>query len=164
MMKGRAVPSQIDIRISDPGSAAAQTCLRAYYGDLARVIPGMPDCDTFIASGADQLYPPHGTFLVAHDAHTPIGCVGLRRDGPEVAEVKRLWVAHHARGAQLGRTLMAAVEDAARQINAMHLRLDTSRHLPGAVAFYHRLGWSPIARYNDNPFAHHFFEKHLNQT
>ena len=145
----------------DPAHHDAITCLRAYHADLARVIQGMPDRDSFVASGAEQLRPPHGTFLVAYDGTTPSGCVGLRRDGPGMAEVKRLWVAGHKRGAHLGQTLMAAVEAAASAMDTPHLRLDTSSHLPGAVAFYHRLGWTPIARYNTNPFAHHFFEKHL---
>ena len=41
------------------------------------------------------------------------------------------------------------------------LRLDTSAHLPEAVAFYRRHGWVEIPRYNDNPYAHHWFTRSL---
>ncbi|NJM84082.1 MAG: GNAT family N-acetyltransferase, partial [Tabrizicola sp.] len=74
-------------------------------------------------------------------------------------EVKRLWVARAARGAGLATHLMTAIEDQARRLGMTSLVLDTSRYLPRAVAFYRRHGWAEIARYNDNPYAHHWFGK-----
>lgn len=56
---------------------------------------------------------------------------------------------------------MQAVEQAARNMGLMGLRLDTSRHLPEAIALYRRDGWSEMPRYNDNPHADFFFEKML---
>jgi hypothetical protein len=39
------------------------------------------------------------------------------------------------------------------------VRLDTNGTLTEAIAMYERAGYRSIARYNDNPYAHAFFEK-----
>lgn len=137
----------------------AQACLAAYYGELSRrfgltFAPG-PDADP----GAME--PPRGLFLIADGAKGPLGCVGLRDDGPGIGEVKRLWIAPEARGMGLARRLMDRLEAEARVMGLHLLRLDTSRHLPEAITLYRSTGWTEIARYNDNPHAHHWFEKPL---
>lgn len=158
---------QITITPTDPAHPDALTCLRAYYAELASIFPGGFDPGPIPGDGLDQMRPPLGTFLVAYGGHAPIGCVALRGDGTPTAEVKRLWVAPGHRAQGLAARLMAMVEAMAQGQGISRLVLDTSRHLPKAVAFYHRHGWTQIPRYNDNPYAHHFFEKilpHLNRT
>jgi hypothetical protein len=39
--------------------------------------------------------------------------------------------------------------------------LDTNRVLIEAVALYQRRGYEAVERYNDNPYAHHWFSKAL---
>ena len=39
--------------------------------------------------------------------------------------------------------------------------LDTNRALKEAQTLYRSLGYAEIARYNDNPYADHWFEKRL---
>lgn len=143
------------VAITDP---AAQDCLVAYYAELSarfgqRFEPGT-DPDPSIYA------PPKGIFLLAERDGAVLGCVGLRPDCG-AAEVKRLWIFPQARGLGLSRQLMAAVEQAARNLGYRQLRLDTSRHLAEAIALYRRDGWTEIARYNDNPHADVFFEKAL---
>ena len=41
------------------------------------------------------------------------------------------------------------------------LRLDTNRALKEAHALYRKLGFVETARYNDNPYADHWFEKRI---
>jgi hypothetical protein len=41
------------------------------------------------------------------------------------------------------------------------LRLDTHRSLEAARAMYLRNGYREIPAYNDNPYAHHWFEKRI---
>ncbi|WP_323040110.1 GNAT family N-acetyltransferase [Gemmobacter sp.] len=143
------------VPVTDP---AAQACLAAYYAELSdrfgqRFEPGTePDPSIY--------EPPRGVFLLARRGDAVLGCVGLRPDG-DAAEVKRLWIAPQARGLGLSRRLMAAAEQAARDLGYARLRLDTSRHLTEAIALYRRDGWAEIARYNDNPYADFFFEKPL---
>jgi GNAT superfamily N-acetyltransferase len=146
----------IVIAPADPAAAAAQACLAAYFAELDARFPtgfdpGPP------ADPADYRAP-RGLFLTATRGGDTLGCVALNI--PE-HEVKRLWVAPAARGAGLGPRLMAAIEDHARAFGLRKLRLDTNATLTGAIAMYHRLGWSPTLRYNDNPYAQVWFEKHL---
>jgi GNAT superfamily N-acetyltransferase len=145
---------------ADPTGVDATACLAAYYAELDRRFPGgfaAPDSDPALL----LMVPPTGLFLIARDHDTPIGCVTLIPQSPGIAEVKRLWVAAPARGTGLGSRLMAAVTDHARSLGYTRVRLDTSAHLPEAVAMYRRWGWTPIARYNDNPYAAHWFEHPL---
>jgi GNAT superfamily N-acetyltransferase len=146
----------ISIAPTDPASTAAQGCLAAYFAELdarfpSGFDPGPP------ADPADYR-PPRGLFLCATDGRQTLGCVALNIAGHEV---KRLWVAPAARGLGLGPRLMAAVEDHARSLGLSRLRLDTHASLAGAIAMYHRLGWSRVPRYNDNPYAQVWFGKDL---
>ena len=152
---------QITLTPTDPAHPDALTCLRAYYAELAGIFPGGFDPGPLPGDGLDQMRAPLGTFLVAHAGQTPVGCVALRGDGSDLAEVKRLWVAANCRARGLAARLMAEVEATAKAQGITRLVLDTSRHLPKAFAFYQRHGWTEIPRYNDNPYAHHFFEKRL---
>ncbi|MFT4149411.1 MAG: GNAT family N-acetyltransferase [Paracoccaceae bacterium] len=147
------------IRPADAASPPARACMGAYFDELARIFPG--GFDPGPPGDPAELSPPQGVFLLAWQGDAAMGCVALRRLGPAVGEVKRLWVAPAARGRGLAQTLMAAVEDRARGFGFSRLCLDTSRHLPAAVAFYRRAGWAEIPRYNDNPYAHHWFSRAL---
>ena len=42
------------------------------------------------------------------------------------------------------------------------LRLDTNRALKEAHALYRKEGYREVDRFNDNPYADHWFEKRLN--
>ncbi|MDN5789192.1 GNAT family N-acetyltransferase [Pseudorhodobacter sp.] len=153
--------SDIDIRETDPASSATKTCLTAYFAEIAAAFPNGFDPGPVNAADLQAQCPPLGSFLIAYQGTQPIGCVALRGDGSDLAEVKRLWVAPPARSLGLATRLMSAVEIRARTLGITRLQLDTSRHLPKAVAFYRRLGWAETTRYNDNPYAHHWFERQL---
>ncbi|GGM09782.1 GNAT family N-acetyltransferase [Promicromonospora citrea] len=60
------------------------------------------------------------------------------------AEVKRVYVAESFRGRGLARTLMEAVEDAARAAGARHLILETGLMQPESVGLYLRMGYDPV--------------------
>lgn len=149
----------VTIRPCPVAAPEAQLCLAAYYGELSRRfgLTFTPDPD----ADPGAMAPPRGLFLIAARADAPLGCVGFRDDAPGIGEVKRLWVAPEARGMGLARRLMGRVETEARVMGLRLLRLDTSRHLPEAITLYRNTGWTEIARYNDNPHAHHWFEKAL---
>jgi GNAT superfamily N-acetyltransferase len=143
-----------------PDSAPARACLAAYFGELDRRFPG--GFDPGPPGPPEPWLPPRGAFLVATAPDgTPLGCVAVTRDGADTAEIKRLWVAAAARGTGLARQLMAAAEARARALGATTVRLDTHVSLAEAIAFYRREGWAEIPRYNDNPYAGHWFAKPL---
>ena len=85
----------------------------------------------------------------------------LRRGVPGWAEIKRLWVASPVRGLGLGRRLLVTLEQRAALAGAPVVRLDTNRVLSEAIAMYRAGGYREIPRFNDNPYAHHWFEKDL---
>jgi DNA-binding MarR family transcriptional regulator/GNAT superfamily N-acetyltransferase len=151
----------IAIAAADPADKEAKYCLGEYYGELARRFKGGFDVSLSRDPDAADMIAPRGTFLVAMSDGLPIGCVGLKGDGGELAEVKRLWVAPSARGLGLGRRLMESVESAARDIAIKILRLDTNSALPEAGQLYRSSGWSEIDRFNDDPYPDLFFEKRL---
>jgi len=97
-------------------------------------------------------------------AGEPVACVALKGDGGPVAEIKRMWVHPDYRGSGLARRLIGAAEDAARALGVNTLRLDTNRALDRAAAAYRSWGWREIARFNDDPYAHLFFEKRLGRS
>jgi putative acetyltransferase len=96
--------------------------------------------------------PPAGRLLLATSNNQPAGCVALHQIGPEVCEMKRLYVRPQFRGKGLGRILTEHVIADAREIGYKKLRLDTVEPLMrNAVAMYRKLGFREIAPYRDNP-------------
>jgi len=146
---------------ADPRGETARACLQAYYAELSRRFADGFDVKRSRDPEAGDMVPPRGTFLLAWSDGLPVGCVGLKGDGSELAEVKRLWVAPAARGQGLARRLMATVEEAAKELGIRVLRLDTNSALPEAIELYRRTGWVEIPRFNDDPYAQAFFEKRL---
>src|SRR5215472_1000970 len=151
---------RIAIEEMDPRGDDARYCLGEYYAELARRFEGGFDVSLSRNPEADDMIRPRGAFVVAMSDGLPIGCVGLKRTGSEIAEVKRLWVAPSARGLGVVRRLMDAAENAARQLSIKTLRLDTNRALREALQLYRSTGWSEIDRFNDDPYPDFFFEKH----
>lgn len=96
--------------------------------------------------------PPDGRLLLATEGDALAGCIALRKLGPGVCEMKRLFVrpAHRSHG--LGRVLVETIIDEARKLGYTHMRLDT---LPGlmdkAIALYRSFGFIEIGPYCENP-------------
>ena len=49
----------------------------------------------------------------------------------------------------------------AARSGAAAVRLETNRALVEAIALYRSAGYREVAAFNDEPFAHHWFEKRL---
>lgn len=88
-----------------------------------------------------------------------VGCVALHASFGEaqhsrIAEIKRLYVRPAARGQQLGRKLVVAAMQRARDLGYTHMRLDTvPSKMPEAVELYQHMGFYTIEAYRPNPMA-----------
>ena len=152
---------RVAIDEADPRDDAARHCLGEYYAELGRRFEKGFDVSLSRDPDAEDMVRPRGVFLLAISDGVPIGCVGLKGTGGEVAEIKRLWISQTARGFGIARRLMRAVETVARELSVRTLRLDTNSALPEALNLYRTSGWAEIDRFNEDPYPDHFFEKHL---
>jgi GNAT superfamily N-acetyltransferase len=86
--------------------------------------------------------------LVARDDDGPaLGCGALRALGDGVAEVKRMYVRPAARGRGVSRSVLTALEEAAREHGWTTLRLETGPMQPEAIGLYTSAGYTPIAAF-----------------
>ncbi len=142
----------------DPAHPHARHCLREYAAELDRRFDGGFDADGMAADAT--LRPPQGLLLVATRGAEPVACGALRLRPGEPPEIKSVWVSPAARGLGLGRRMLAELERRAAE-HCATVRLDTNAALDEAIALYRSRGYTEIPRYNDNPYAHHWFEKRL---
>jgi DNA-binding MarR family transcriptional regulator/GNAT superfamily N-acetyltransferase len=156
--------SMVRFAIEDPNTADARWCFKQYFAELdarfdAGFNPGLS-----IPAAAHELTPPSGLLIVARLRGRPVGCGALKFHGKAPAEVKRMWIAATTRGLGLGARLLAELERHAREAGVRVLRLETNRALQEAIALYRRSGYVEVERFNDEAYAHHWFEKRLSSV
>lgn len=144
-----------------PDHPDAVFCLRGFYAELGERFDTGFDPLRSLLPDTGELRPPHGVFLVARQYGEPVGCGGLKLPEGRPAEVKRMWVAPSARGLGLGRRFLAELEARAAAVGRTVLRLDTNKVLDEAIGLYRAYGFREIPAFNDEPYAHHWFEKEV---
>jgi GNAT superfamily N-acetyltransferase len=150
-----------EIGVQDPASSAAQFCLQSYFAELDSRFDAGFDPDASISAAASELAEPAGLLLLAHIHGEPVGCGALKLHGTEPAELKRMWVAASARGLGVGRRILTELERRARERGATVVRLETNHALTEAIHLYRSAGYVEVPAFNHEPYAHHWFEKHL---
>jgi DNA-binding MarR family transcriptional regulator/ribosomal protein S18 acetylase RimI-like enzyme len=151
----------VELAPADPASSDARACLDAYAEELERRFPLGFDPTRSISAEAHELRPPQGLLLLARLRGEALGCGALKLHGAEPAELKRMWVAEQARGLGVGRRLLAELERRAAAAGADVVRLETNAALVEAIALYRSAGYDEVPPFNDEPYAHHWFEKRL---
>ena len=156
--------SAIVTGVRDPRDPDARRCLRAYVEELSGRFDGGFDPARSISAADHEMTPPAGLFLVATLHGEPAGCGALKfhPGAPaEAAGIKRMWVAPAVRGLGLGRRLLAELEAHAAERGVRVLRLETNQTLTEAISLYRAAGYREVPAFNDEPYAHHWFEKTL---
>jgi DNA-binding MarR family transcriptional regulator len=149
------------LRIEDPHSAAAIFCRQSYYDELDERFKGGYQPENSLGAKDEELIEPTGLLLVAYLRDEPIGCGALRNLDTAHAEIKQVWVSPAARWLGVGRRLVHELESQALQRDVTIVRLDTNRTLVEAISLYRSAGYHEVVAFNDEPYAHHWFEKHL---
>src|SRR4051795_6730445 len=147
--------SMIATEVVSTRSADARYCINEYFLELnARFDTGFDPARSMPADSLD-------VFLVARLRGKPVGCGGLKLQVRGPAYLKRMWVSAELRGVGLGRRLLQELEDLARANGARAVQLETNRSLVEAIALYRAGGYREVEPFNDEPYAHHWFEKRL---
>ena len=153
--------ASVKVAAEAPDTADARLCLSTYFRELeARFETGF-DAGADDSARVEDMAPPSGLFVIARLDGDAVGCGGFKRVDKATGEIKRVWTAPSARGLGVARRMLRALEAAAREAGVKTLRLDTNRALTEAHALYRSEGYLEIARFNDNSYAHHWFEKRL---
>jgi ribosomal protein S18 acetylase RimI-like enzyme len=121
-----------------------------YAGSLG-VDLGFQDFERELAELPGEYVPPAGRLLLALSEDEAAGCVALRPFGPDVCEMKRLYVRPAHRGSGLGRRLAEAIVEAGRDAGYARMRLDTLPTMTAARDLYRSLGFAEIQAYRPNP-------------
>jgi DNA-binding MarR family transcriptional regulator/GNAT superfamily N-acetyltransferase len=149
------------ISLEDPESADAKWCLGQYFAELGERFEEGFNAGRSIPAEAGDLRPPRGVFLVARLDGRPVGCGALKATEPGAGSIKRMWVSRQVRGIGIGRRLLSALEKEAADLGIGLLRLETNKSLNEARELYRRSGYREVPAFNDEPYAHHFFEKRI---
>ena len=150
-----------ELRVVDPASPVARWAMAQYFAELDARFPTGFDPGDALDEAAGGCRPPHGVFLVAVVGDETAGCGGLQHVDDTTTEIKRMWISARHRGAGLGKRLLARLEAEGRRAGRSRVVLDTNGVLTQAIAMYRSAGYEAIDRYNDNPYAEHWFAKDL---
>ena len=142
-------------------SDAAQTAMGRYFAELDERFPGGFDGAAALAEAPGAMDPPRGCFVLALVDGATVACGGVQFVDEHTGEIKRMWVDPRARGRGLGRRMLETLEGVVADSGRCRAILDTNQVLAEAIAMYGAAGYRPIERYNDNPYAHLWFEKRL---
>ncbi|HEX6518928.1 MAG TPA: helix-turn-helix domain-containing GNAT family N-acetyltransferase [Streptosporangiaceae bacterium] len=151
--------SAVEIAAVAPGHPAARRCVQAYFDELASRFDGGFDPASTLPADDHELTAPEGLFLLATVHGEPAGCGAVKFHHDAPAEIKRMWVAPEMRGTGLGRRLLTRLEEHAAVNGARAVRLETNRALREAISLYLTAGYQEVGAFNDEPYAHHWFEK-----
>ena len=150
--------SMVSVAPEDPGSADARWCLGHYFAELAERFEEPFEPAKTLPTGAEDL------FLLARFDGQPAGCGVLKALDPHTGELLRMWVDRPHRGLGIAARLLGELERHASERGHTTVRLYTNRSLDEAKAMYRSRGYEEIPRYNDDPYANHWFEKRLSAS
>ncbi|MBK7864059.1 MAG: GNAT family N-acetyltransferase [Archangiaceae bacterium] len=82
-----------------------------------------------------------GEFFVAREGGVLLGTAGVVRTGPQVFELRKMYLAPASRGKGVGKQLLEACVRFCREQGARQVTLDTTEAMVQAIAFYERNGF-----------------------
>ncbi|WP_136709253.1 helix-turn-helix domain-containing GNAT family N-acetyltransferase [Agromyces sp. H66] len=151
----------VEVEPADAASDDARRCLVAYYDELARRFPDGFDPGQSLHPDTHEFAEPTGRFVLARLHGRAIGCGAVLFEDGGRAYLKRMWVDESVRGMGVGRRILEALEQAAREHGATSAVLETNATLTEAIAMYRASGYAEVEPFNDEFYADLWFEKPL---
>jgi putative acetyltransferase len=140
----------LTVEQADPRGSAARMLLEAHAADMAARYP---------AGGWAGVEGRKEMLWLAWDGDAPVGVVALRELGPELVEVKHLYVVPEARRRGVGGALMDEFEAEAARRGAT-IVLETGTAQPEAITLYEARGYDRRGHYEgsdvDDPCSVYF--------
>jgi GNAT superfamily N-acetyltransferase len=97
--------------------------------------------------------PPSGEIILAKRGDHVLGCIAIKPlEPPHMCEIKRLFVREQVRGIGVGKALVEAAIQTARDLGYREIKLDTLPQMQGAIALYQACGFVPIPPYGSHPY------------
>ena len=134
----------------------ARGLLRAYAAEFAPALLAQ-DFEGEVAGLPGRYAPPSGSILLAFVGDRAAGCVLMRDLGGGTAEMKRLYVLPEFRKSGIGRRLVLAILDRAREAGHDRMVLDSIPEMVEAIALYRSCGFADIPRYHPDTTVHAVF-------
>ncbi|PZF56089.1 PadR family transcriptional regulator [Curtobacterium sp. MCSS17_008] len=157
----------LQVRSVPADAPEVDALLDAYLDEREATFPTAQGTYSRKRTPAAEFAPPNGVFVVAYEEDgadaLAVGCGGLRRipdDAGDVRfEVKHVYVSPAGRGRGVATAVMDALEQAARELGATSVVLDTNDSLVAAGAMYRSRGYQRVEPFNDNPNATAWYRK-----
>lgn len=121
------------------------------YADSLGIDLCFQDFEQELAGLPGDYAPPAGRLYLAYQDQQPAACVGLRKIGEGICEMKRLYVRPLYRGQGIGRQLVLTLVKDARALGYSRMRLDMLPSMKRALELYKTIGFKPIDPYRSNP-------------
>ncbi|MCL8026873.1 GNAT family N-acetyltransferase [Nocardioides bruguierae] len=138
--------SQSDIVLDDLRTTADAEAFRRLNEEWITRIFALEDEDRRqLEHPVETLVQPGGAVLVARVGDEVVGCVGLAPARPGVVEVVKMVVSPQCQGRGLGRRLLVAALERARELGAHRVELESNRRLAPAVHLYQQLGFRHLS-------------------
>jgi DNA-binding MarR family transcriptional regulator len=138
----------VQIAPENPGGPDAEYCLREYYAELDARFDGGFEVGRSLPSD-------DAVFLLARLRGEPVGCGAFK---VSESSIKRMWISPTVRGLGVARRMLSELE---RYSETGVARLETNRALTEAIGLYRAAGYVEVAPFNDEAYAHHWFQKRL---
>lgn len=137
----------LEIRRESLTSPAAVTLIATLNAELSARYP--EDGATHFRLEPEEVAEGRGAFLIVYSAQQAVGCGAVRRLDERSAEIKRMYVEPCRRGQGLGRRLLEALCEQARQLGVERIVLETGTRQSEAQALYRSAGFTPIPPYGE---------------
>lgn len=150
---GTVRDTEVIVRAMRPGEETAFRQLNEAW--ISRYFVLEPEDQIALQNPGKKILEPGGKVLMAVQGDEPIGCCALMPIGPGEFEVVKMAVTDRFQGRGIGRMLLTAIIEAARQAGATRLHLETNRILAPAIHLYESCGFQhiPAERITPSPYA-----------